>query len=280
MRRTMTTPVNGIQIKYYDGFFNKVDESTKTAVDSAIKKAQERIDKNFFKNLNIHIASDFSKLTEDTIGTRALNKLQFILGRAKGCKLEDSLDDIYIQESGFKKVKALNLFKNASFRADNEIEQALMHELGHRFDDVYGNLDPELQKKYLAIMKKSELNLYTEFTKEEEKIIACYESQNGYSDRKEFQEALFEDLQSIKIYDDNNRIWKKYKYFISEFFINSSGKTPTMADIKKADYCRSEMFAQLFSFANGTQTSDKEEFVAMFPKTYEQVLKYIEKHSK
>lgn len=49
------------KIYYHDGFINKVDTSTKKAVKSSVEKAQKKIP-HIFRNLNIHVTSDFSNL--------------------------------------------------------------------------------------------------------------------------------------------------------------------------------------------------------------------------
>ena len=186
------------------------------------------------------------------------------------------IDNIFIQESGFVVYKTKNLFANGNFSADNQIEQATMHELGHRFDELFGNQNKTLAKKVESIVKK--MLVSKNLTENDEKIIEDFEQQNGYSDTKEYMQALQKDLAKINIFKGDT--YNKYRYFINEFFKESNGYSPTLEHIQTSYFCRAEIFAQLFSYLNGTDDGKKEDFLKTFSNTAEIVKQYMENHTK
>ena len=267
---------NSLKITYHDGSINIVDESTKKAVGRAVEKVQNKYDSKLLQNVNIHVASDFSNLKgdEDVLSHLRSNHRDYF--GVAGFIFTGYQDNIFIQETAFVLDKTRNLFSSGSFSSNKEIEQATMHEIGHKFDEVFGNKDSSLIKKVEKIVKS--FLITNRLSEEDEKIIEDFEQQNGYSDRDDYMEALQKDLAKIDIF--NGDAWSNYKYFIDDFFIASNGYTPTLEDIKKSYYCRGEIFAQLFSYLNGTDDGKKEDFLKLFPNTSKVVENYMNKHIK
>ena len=265
-----------VKIYYHDGLINKVDDSTKESVKKAITKATKRIkNKELFQGLKVHVASDFSNLPLKGSELNAYlkeNEDKFM--STKGITIDDiERKEIYIQESAFIPNKISNIFSfNPSFKANNEIEQATMHELGHQYNYIGGDqkLISEHQKlinKYLG-KKDNEISLLPN----EEKLLEKYKKNNEFSDKKEFKDALEKDLKNLDI---TWHIKQQFGYFIAEFYNRGLDTTPNQKDIDLAESSRSEIFAQLFSYAMGTDDGNKEDFIKLFPNTYNLVQKYI-----
>lgn len=267
-----------IKFKYYDGSINTVDEGTKKAVKSAVKQATEKIRPDFFKGLSFHVASDFSNLDEHNAFSSHLKEKEDSYSNARGITDYSAKREIYIQESAVWSNKLLNLFTKFSFSADDEIKHATMHELGHQFDSYYGT-SSDYKKQYEEILSKYP-NAYSDeeiqVTPQEGEFLKKYYDNNGYSDKSDFKEAVYKDLQKL----DAESLNLDEFYFVAEFYNRGLDIVPTREDIEKGDYSRSEMFAQLFSYIMGTDDGKKDEFIKRFPHTYKVVSKYISIHSK
>ena len=274
----MTNSYYVVNYKYYDGSINKVDDSTKKAVRSTVKQAMKKIQPEFFNGLSIHIASDFSNLDEHNALCKSLKENEKNYSETRGITDYSAKREVYIQESAFKFDKLLNIFTRLSFNADDEIKNTAMHELGHQFDSFYGT-NSDYKKQYEAILSKYP-NSYSgkeiPLTPREEDFLKKYWNNNGYSDKQDFQDAVYKDLHKLDIKALNLDEF----YFVAEFYAKGLDVVPTREDIKKADYSRGEMFAQMFSYVMGTDDGKKDEFIKRFPNTYKIVSKYISMHSK
>ena len=264
-----------VKIYYHDGSINKVDDSTKKAVQKAVEKATEKLkNKETLKNLNIHVASDFSNLPKEGSELNKYLKENDNMFRAtKGLTNDDKTKEIFIQETGFFGDKIGNIFSfSPSFSANDEIEQATMHEIGHQFDFSGG--DKKIKEEYYKLVEKYKDKQFenTKVTPSEGELLKEYIKNNGYSDKKEFKAALEKDLKSI---DLNYRTINKFGYFIGEFYNRGTDIKPNEQDIENAEMSRMEVFAQLFSYAMGTNDGEKENFVKLFSNSYEVVKKYI-----
>lgn len=268
---------NGIY--YYNGTFNQVDESTKSAVQKAYDKIKENIQEDFIEGLVINVTSDFSNLPlKGTLLNNYLRKNEGCFSDTHGITTDDINNrEIYIQESAFWPAKLSNMFSlKFSFSANNEIEQATMHELGHSFDYFYGG-NKDLQNKHQKLIEKYGEKQFENIkcTPNEEKIMIEYLKNNGYSDKKDFKNALAKDLKNLTL---NMEIKTKFGYFLGEFYNRGTDVIPNLKDIEEADASRTEIFAQLFSYAMKTDDGNKDEFIKLFPNTYKIVQKYINMH--
>ena len=266
-------------IYYYDGTINIVDESTKFAVLKAYNKVKHKIQNDFMKGLVINVTSDFSNLPKNkSLMNNYLKKNESLFSSTRGITTDDMQNrEIFIQESAFWTVKLGNLFSaKFSFSANDEIEQATMHEFGHSFDYFYGR-DKKLQKEHQKLINKYGEKQFEDIEPlpEEEKIMTEYLKNNGYSDKKEFKAALLKDLKVLKL---NSGITTKFGYFLCEFYNRGLDVIPNAEDIESAESSRSEVFAQLFSYAMGTDDGNKKEFIKILPNTYKIVQKYINEH--
>ena len=241
---------------------------------SATEKALKKVP-NIFGKLNVHVTSDFSNLPKTGSElNKYLKENEKMFKATKGITTDDlERKEIFIQESAFLFDKVSNIFSfPPSFTAKKEIEQATMHELGHLYDSYGG--DKELHSEHQKLINKyygksdSEINLLPS----EEKFLEKYRKNNGYSDKKEFKQALEKDLQSLNL---DFRIRYKYGYLLGEFYNRGLDVIPNMKDIDVADASRMEIFAQMFSYAMGTDDGNKADFIKLFPNTYNIVNKYI-----
>ena len=125
------------------------------------------------------------------------------------------------------------------------------------------------------------LNKLIPITDEEKAFIEYYRDNNGYSDKKDFKQAILEDAKTlsskINFFEKN---FSELAYYVCEFYEDGAWENANSDLVDKADMCRGEVFAQLFAYANGAEDSYKELFLELFPKTFEVVNKYIELHKK
>ena len=263
---------------YHDGTINKVDDSTKKSVKKSLRTAMDKIEPSFFNNLTLHVTSDFSNLDSHNNISKYLKSNEGDLSNIKGVTVSEEISkrEIYIQESAFKFDKLLNTFSSQPFRADEKIECATMHELGHQFDSYYGT-DSKLKQEIDALRKKYKYTFdEVSLTKEEEKFYKKYKDNNGYSDKNDFKTAVLNDLQKI----NPKKLDLDDGYFVGEFFNRGLDTKPNKDDVQKADYTRGEVFAQLFAYAMGTDDGKKDKYLQLFPNTYKVVKNYIDTHSK
>ena len=266
-------------IYYYDGTINKVDDSTKSAVKKAYNKIRQSLQRDFTDRLVINVTSDFSNLPPNaSLMNNYLKENESQFSYTRGITTDDiSNREIFIQESAFWPTKLSNIFSlQFSFSADKEIEQATMHELGHSFDYFYGG-NKALQKKHQELIKKYDKKQFQEVkcTPEEERFMKEYLKNNGFSDKQDFKNALVKDLKNIKL---NMEIKTKFGYFLAEFYNRGTDIIPNSKDVEEADSTRAEVFAQLFSYAMGTDDGNADEFIKLLPNTYKIVQKYINTH--
>ena len=265
-----------VKIQYHDGTVNKVDESTKAAVKKAVEMASDSVkNKEFLKNLDIHVASDFSNLPNNGSAlNKHLKEKQSSLYSTKGVTTDDlERKEIFIQETAFFPDKVSNVFSfSPSFSADKEITQATMHELGHQFD--YTGADKSLRAEHQKFVEKYYDRQFDEIevSPSEGKILIEYMKNNGYSDKKEFKSAIQKDLKNLEL---NSSTRRKFGYFVAEFYNRGLDIVPNSDDVENADASRMEIFAQLFSYATGTDDGNKDDFIKLFPNTYNVVKKYI-----
>lgn len=267
-----------VKIYYHNGSINKVDDSTKESVKEALKNAAKKIkNKELFDNLNIHVASDFSNLPDNASElSKYLKEKQSLFYATKGITIDDlERKEIFIQESAFLIDKISNIFSfSPRFNANKEIINVTMHELGHQYDYLGG--DKDLHSEHQKLINKyygkddSEISILPS----EEKFMEIYNKNNGYSDKKEFKQALEKDLKSLEL---TYSVKSKFGYFLAEFYNRGLEISPNMKDIDSADASRKEMFAQAFSYAMDTDDGNKDYFIELFPNTYEVVKKYIDK---
>lgn len=267
-----------IPIKYYNGTIDTVDSSTKQAVKRTVKSALDKIRPDFFKGLSFHVVSDFSNLDEHNAIAKAVKYNSKDYKNSAGFTHYGPNREIYVTEQA----RGYNFFKNLvpnnwiDFN-ENYIENTTMHEIGHQFDDYFYCEDKTLEDKYRQnhnLFFKE--NLSSKQEKELDKLIFAFNQNNGLSDSKEFKKALEQDLSKIDI----KKVQKKFNYYVEFFFEKNKEKNPTKKDIDYAWYSRGEVFAQLFSYAMGTDDGSKEEFTKMFPAAYKMVKNYIQKYSK
>lgn len=269
-------PDNNIKISIHDGTVNVVDDSTKSAVYKAVKKINSTFSPEVFNNINLHITSDFSNLPKSGSSfSNYLKENEAIYQATKGITLDDfERKEIIIQESAFWGDKFLNIFSKFSFSANDEIEQATLHEFGHQLNFIGG--DPNLIQKYQKIVNKYNdvQSEEVEILPEEEKILEEYHKNNEFSDKDDFKKALKKDLQNLK----KGSILSKLNRYYFEFYFYAKERDCTMPnfdDIEKANDTRSEIFAQSFSYIMGSDDGNKEEFIKTFPNTYKIVEKYV-----
>lgn len=260
--------VRDLQINYYESNEYCITRRTKKMIQNAMKRLQKNFDKTLFEDLNLNVTADFALLPEQNNLFKFLKENEEMFNNTTGCVHQAYIDNIFFQQSAVLKKKSKNIHSQRA-------EQLLIHEMGHRFDILYGNIDDSLEKKYKEIVTKHNLS-GMDYSDEELKLINKYVLQNSYSDRDDFAFAVQKDLENIDI--NNPEIVDKYEYFIRQILYLSEGKKPTLEHIINADNSRSEIFAEAFSYLNGTKDDSKKEFLTTFSNAVNVVKKYMKKH--
>lgn len=262
--------VKDFGINYYDNTEYSISQKTKKTIQKVIKRLEKKYDKTFLENLNLNIATDFAHLPSNNNLFEFLNKNEEMFDGTAACLHQAYIDNIFFQQSAIIK-------KNSNTNVNSQkIKQRLTHEMGHRFDILYGNLDENLEKQYREIVAKHDLS-GMDYSEKELELINRYTLQNSYSDREDFVLALQKDLENFD-FNNKDRI-EEYEYFLRQILLLSEGEKPTLENIINADNSRSEIFADAFSYLNGGTDSSKKDFLTTFSNTVDVVRKYMQKHT-
>ena len=162
--------------------------------------------------------------------------------------------------------------------------QALMHEIGHQFDEYFGHDHNEkFAQKFDSVLYQKEINPYENpygykfSSKKEKDIVEFYHANNSLSDKNKFKEAYYKDLINIvKIKKANpDSLPLDLDYYTSGIVLNSE---ITPSDVDESNLGRCETYANLFSYALGENDGDKQDFINAFSNSYKIVIEDIEKY--
>ena len=95
-----------------------------------------------------------------------------------------------------------------------------------------------------------------------------------WSNATEYREAILKDLNNLRSLSKSDQP-DNIDYYTSRFNMNSE---ITAHDVDVANGCRAEIYATLFSYANGHDDGEKEKFIACFPSSYKVVNKDMKKY--
>lgn len=274
--------IDNIKVEYFN-----VDEELK---DSVIKpvinlKAKLNEENDFLDGLEIDITKKFKNL-DDENSFREFVKNEREASSVKGISFysDGKLPSrIIIQENAHLEDKAKNYKNGGRYSAIPALKQSMMHEIGHHFDSYYGhNHDAKFAQKWDSLLYEKEINPETnpydfDYSNiKDKRINVDYTWNSGLSDKKVFQEALLKDINSLKNFKKED-LPENIEYYIGGFDIS---KTISKEDIDYAEHQRSEVYANLFSYALGEDEGDKEKFVKCFSNSYEVVKNDISEYLK
>ena len=160
------------------------------------------------------------------------------------------------------------------------IDFTLMHELGHQFDKYYGhdrNADfvKERETMLARYAGQDSLSIYKLPTNEKDlETEINYLQNSGMSDKTNFQDAFLKDLKDIAEIkkQGTGKLARNIDYFIKKVNFNKEINEKVVSNL---DGTRSEVYANLFSYAVGKNDGDKETFTQNFKYSYEVVKKDV-----
>ena len=232
-----------------------------------------RKDKDFLQDVEVVVVDNFKNLDMTN---------QFYKQISSSSNSHKTMGISYYSDTALKKQIVIqqdahknSIFFNRGFN-ENKLKHSLMHEVGHQFDSYFGHEhDAEYAKKWNEIVAEMDANPEKnpyEKPKGSEEIMASaiYHKYNGLSDKPNFQEAMVKDLQHIaEVKKENSSdLPSNLSYFTRKVDLS---KEITAEVVDMADFCRSEVYANLFSYANGQDDGNKEKFIKAFANSYQVV---------
>ena len=274
---------DNIKVEYFN-----VKKETKDSVMYPLYYLKSKLsaDNKFLDNIEIDIADDYKNL-DDINSFREYIKNNGDAKNDKGCSFysDNNLSRrIALQESAHNTDKVLNFVRNGRLSALPAMRQSLMHEIGHQFDNYFGHdHDAKFATTWDSIMLAREKDPYLDpysypVSCDDKKAQKKYIWNSGLSDRNVFYEAFKKDLETVKKIKDKDpsRLPRNIDYYIA---LIDFSKELTYKDIENAEHARSEVYANLFSYATGQDDGDKEKFITCFSNSYKvvknDIIKYL-----
>jgi len=257
--------ISGVNIEYYHAGKEAKDSTLTPLFDLKSKLTKEN---DFLDGIEVSISDKYSNLSGNNSFSEHLKLENNTKTKGANFYSDGNLPRrIAIQENAHMANKIWNYFKNNDYTAIPALRQTLMHEVGHQFDSYFGhNHNADFAKAWDSILLAAE-----------KKTKKLYNLNSGLSDSKEFQAALLEDLQRISKWKafKPNKLADNIHYYI-EFF--DFTKPITAHEVNLADFSRSEIYANLFSYATGQDEGNRAKFIDDFKNSFEIVKKDIKKH--
>lgn len=274
--------VDNIKVEYFNIKPELKDSVLKPVLNL---KSQLSSEDDFLDGVEIDITKEFKNL-DDENSFRKYVKGDRDGREVKGISFysdEKLPRRIIIQESAHLDDKFKNYKDGGKFTAIPALKQSIMHEVGHQFDSYFGhNHDARFAQQWDSLLYSKEvnpeMNPYDFECSEmgDKRINVAYTWNAELSDKKDFQKALLNDMNNLKNIKKEN-LPDNLGYYIGKFDIS---KEMSEKDVDYAEHQRSEVYANLFSYALGETDGDKECFIQCFPNSYDVVKSDISKYLK
>lgn len=283
--RFNTTDINnGVRVEY-----TNVTKETRDSVMKPIYELKSKLNPNndFLDGVNLYItkSADNLQLTNSFKEDLRRNCPNNLKGRSF---YSDALLQkmIFLQEDAHKNYEQYDRTtkKTTTMPA---MRQTLMHETGHLFDNYFGHdHNADFALKYDSLLNDKECDLYQNpykfdvKTEKDFQILSEYTKHSGLSDKAEFKLALLKDICKLRrIPENSGELPNNIKYYTQSFDLS---KPIVMRHVDNADFSRSEIYANLFSYAFGEDEgfSEREKFIKNFRNSYKVVTSDIAKYLK
>ena len=270
--------INGINVEYFN-----VKPETKESITQCCEEFTSNLNENnnFLKGTNLIITDKpssldnnnddfFKKFVKENYTMNSINGLSFY----SDSRLPRS---IIIGESTH--INDMKYLGKSSYTP--LLRHSLMHEVGHQFSEYFGHNHNDkfaLELDSLLEVKNTdpcENPCWYNFNDEVELEIAKkYAQNNELADKEAFKKALLKDYKNLAriITDEPENLPLNIDYYTNG--IDFSWEI-TLQDVEDAYMARSEVYANLFSYAVGEDNSDKTNFINAFPNSFEVVKKDI-----
>lgn len=274
----MTPPNTDYRINFYGNVSNK----TKKTSQATLELVKQNVNlPEFFYGLEVNIGEEFKNIIFNNLPVGA-QKIANDVSDIQGYAMHGDSRRCYISESMHKNFDFCSLFFGlvgitAEFLSSEKDKQknlanTIAHEIGHLYNDYCVQASPEIETTMYNLLFKEDCTI------QEHNFADRYTEISEISDSKEFKDALMLDLANVKPKDLEN---DDIRYFVSQFIQEENNEQTLEEIINNSNYCRGEVFAELFAYACGTDSDLKDFFTTkVFPNTYKFVQEYIKNPSK
>lgn len=265
-------------------YFN-VEKETRDSILTPLVTLKSKLtpENNFLNNLEIDITKSYEDL-DDGNSFRKFLKSEGDVELDKGCSFYSDKNlkkRIVIQEGAHgASDKALYASVTGEYTALPSMRQSLMHEVGHQFDQFFGHdHNAPFAKKWDSIIAQKEKNpnmsaYDLEVLPKDKDARVEYFWNSAMSDKPKFQEAILKDFEHIaRLKNENSSHLACNIEYYTDGVDFSKKITPEVVDL--AESARTEVYANLFSYAMGQNDGDKTDFLDNFKHSYEVVKKDI-----
>lgn len=267
---------NSVRPKSYIYFHYSADVTNekRQAVRDAVVNLKDKTNKNrsFFAGLHMNVCNNLDDLTEHTSFSKFVKQKkddENITGAATFPLYNNGIKEIIIKteksNSGF-----LGFFKKDY--SNETIYETTLHELGHEFDDYFGQRNPQAENQYKS--------MNANYQNPKDELAKIIDRTTGLRNSDEFKNAWKKDVNKMKYMPDEE--YKKLGY-ISPNYYSHIDITDGVDDneLEAAELDRGEAFAQLFAYAlsndKNIEEHDKSTILKSYPNTFAVVKSYITK---
>ena len=247
----------------YFKYYKDVNDNSKRAVKSTVQNFKNRIKTNrkFLDGFKFHVVTSTGDLDMKSELTRAAaGSYDDCGGLTVPPVLNKGKKEIIINAGGF--------YTN---RSSSDISQLILHEIGHQFDYSFGKHDSVLEEKISKII------FPVPDGSEGDKLYNRWMKTKDLSDSEEFKSAWKQDVERLNNGSFLDKVFNKLPFEYTPYDIDISDGV-TDEEVEEADSARSEIFAQLFSYAMGEDDGNKDVITKKYKNSYRMVQSYIEKY--
>ena len=249
--------------KYYTG----VTDNSKMSVRNTVNNFRNQIKQNedFLKGFTFHVVTDYTNLDGNSELTKFV-KENNIFYTAGGM----TVPAVYNKDKKEIIINVNNTGPSCIWqknKTDSEISQAIMHEIGHQFDDFFGSCDEDLLERVKQLP-------FTTTTKEEEEIMMQHSLTKDLSDTPEFKTEWKKDIENYSKLSFIDKIFNGIPFEYTPYEIDITDGISD-EEVEKSDNARSEIFAQLFSYAIGEDDGEKKDITNIYKNSYNLIKTYI-----
>ncbi len=252
----------------YFKYYQNVTDDSKNAVKSTLQKFKNKINKNksFLNGFTIHVVDSYNDLDKNS------NLTKYVQKHSNEFFATGGMTTSIVSNKGKKEI-IINVdnYGISSIWSENKssssISQALMHEVGHQFDNYFGKCDKNL-------LEKAKKLPFCTTNKEDDKILTEYLQTKDLSDTKEFKAAWKKDVEKLNECSFFENLFNNLPFEYTPYEIDITDGVID-EEVDKSDTARSEIFAQLFSYAFGEDDGQKDLITKKYKNSYTLVKSYI-----
>ena len=253
----------------YFKYYQNVTEESRNTVKTTVQNFKGKIknNKNFLRGYTFHTVTSYKDLEPESELTK------YVKENSDDFFATGGMTTSVLSNKGKKEIIInVNNYGITSIWSDNksssDISQAILHEIGHQFDDWFGQCDNDLSEKV------KQLPICTS-TEEDDKVMEEYLMTKDLSDTADFKKAWKKDAENLsKDMSLLGRLFNKIPFEYTPYDIDITDGV-TDKEVELSNNSRSEIFAQLFSYALGEDDGKKDVITEKYKNSYNVVKAYI-----